>query len=114
VCVKYVARPVHGQTNDWSCKIEAVNGGLLEEGRSNASMYSAPTNGYVPAFELTQQIKGGQRGSIGKRHFYVRLRNGQEYGRITIELHAPFNADIPGLIRREYAVNPTGSRLLRP
>jgi hypothetical protein len=114
VWVKYVAHPVHGQTNDWSCKIEVVNGGLLEESRSDASMYSAPTNGYVPAFELTQRIKGGQHGSIGKRHFYVMLRNGQEYGRITIELHAPFNTDIGGLIRLEYAVNPSGLRVLKP
>ncbi len=114
VWIKYVEHPIRGQTNDWSCKIEVINGGLLEEEHSDSSMYSAPVNGYAPAFQLQQQIKGGQYGSIGTRRFYVMLRNGQEYGRMTIELNAPFNNKVPGLIRLEYAINPSGSRVLRP
>jgi hypothetical protein len=114
IWIKYVDHPIRGQTNDWACRIDVIDGGLLEEEHSDSSMYSAPAKGYVPAFQLQQQIKGGQRGSIGTRRFYVMLRNGQEYGRITIELNAPFNDNVPGLIRLEYAINPTGSRVLRP
>jgi len=76
-------------------------------------MYIAPTNGYVPQFHFNQQIKGGQRGSTGTRRFYVNLKNSTEYGRVTIQIFAPYNAETPGLVRIEYAVNPTGSPILR-
>jgi hypothetical protein len=69
--------------------------------------------GYTPNFQLQQQIKGGQRGSIGTKRVYIMLKNGQEYGRITIDLLAPFNDQIPGMIRLSYAINPSGSRVLR-
>jgi len=114
IWIKYAAHPVRGETNDWACKIEVIDGGLLEEEHSDSSMYSAPANGYESAFQLQQQIKGGQYGSIGTRRFYVMLKNGQEYGRMTVELNAPFNDNVPGLIRLDYAINPTGSRVLRP
>jgi hypothetical protein len=98
---------------DWSCEIEVPNGGLLAEDDLNSAMYSAPTGGYTPTFQLQQQIKGGQSGSIGEKRFYINLNNGQEYGRITIDLIAPYNDQIPGLIRLSYAINPSGSRILR-
>jgi hypothetical protein len=113
VTIKYPTQVIHGQTYDWSCEIDVINGGLLEEDNLNSSMYSAPTDGYIPAFHLAQQIKGGQSGSIGTKRFYVKLKNGQEYGRITIELYAPYNNQIPGMVRLQYAINPSGSDILR-
>jgi hypothetical protein len=112
VWIKYAAEVVRGQTYDWSCEIDAINGGLLEEPLGTA-MYVAPAEGYIPVFQLQQQIKGGQSGSIGTRRFYVKLKNGQEYGRITIELDAPYNDRVPGMVRIQYALNPSGSRILR-
>ncbi len=76
-------------------------------------MFEAPTSGYTNSFEFQGQIKGGQRGDIGERQFYVQLKNGQEYGQMSIGLYAPFNDQTPGLIRLSYAVNPSGSRILR-
>ena len=76
-------------------------------------MYVAPVEGYVPAFQFQQQIKGGQRGTTGPRRFYLRLNSGQEYGRAAIGLFAPYNNQIAGLVRIQYAVNPSGSRILR-
>jgi hypothetical protein len=70
-------------------------------------------NGYTPFFRSRQQIKGGQRGQIGEHQFYLKLKNGQEYGQMSIDLHAPFNNQTPGLIRLSYAINPSGSRILR-
>lgn len=113
VWIKYATQVVRGQTYDWSCEIAPVGGGLLEESDLNASMYVAPTEGYAPAFQLQQQIKGGQSGSIGTRRFYVKLKNGQEYGRITVEMDAPYNDEVPGRVRVSYALNPSGSRILR-
>ncbi|HZL79492.1 MAG TPA: hypothetical protein VFC17_11625, partial [Candidatus Limnocylindrales bacterium] len=112
VWVKYPAQVTRGQLYDWSCEIDAINGGLLEEPLGTA-MYSAPADGYTPSFQLQQQIKGGQYGEIGERHFYVRLKDGQEYGQITINLYASYTDQIPGLIRLSYAINPSGSRILR-
>ena len=41
------------------------------------------------------------------------LRNRQMYGRIFISLYADFHGKQPAMIRLSYAVNPSGSRLLR-
>lgn len=115
VWIQYTNQPVRGQLYDWSCGIEVLNGGLLETNMYFPSMYVAPVDGYESAFHLEQQIKGGQRGSIGDKRFYLKLKNGQEYGRMQIDLIAPFNPaqNIPALIRLSYAINPSGSRILR-
>jgi hypothetical protein len=112
VWIKYTNQVVHGQLYDWSAEIDVVNGGLLGEPLGSA-MYEAPSVGYTPSFQSQQQIKGGQRGHIGSRQFYMMLNNGQIYGQMTIELYAPFNDQVPGLIRLSYAINPSGSRILR-
>ena len=113
VWIQYTNQVVRGQLYDWSTEIDVINGGLLEETDPYSSMFSVPKDDYQPSFLLQQQIKGGQRGSIGERRFYLKLKSGQEYGRMSIELHAPFNNQIPGLINLSYAINPSGSRILR-
>jgi hypothetical protein len=114
VWIQYTNQVVRGQLCDWTCEIDVNNGGLLEESLGTA-MYIAPTEGYVPIFQFHQQIKGGQTGSIGERRFYFISKNGQAYGRMSIEMIAPYNIilGIPGMIRLSYAVNPSGSRILR-
>jgi hypothetical protein len=112
VWVQYMNQPVRGQLYDWSAGIEVINGGLLEKGLGSP-MYDAPTDGYVPTFEIHGKLKGGQRGDSGERQFYLKLKNGQEFGQMSIDLHAPFNDQTPGLIRLSYAINPSGSRILR-
>lgn len=111
VWIQYTNQIVRGQLYDWSAGIEVINGGLLEESLGSP-MFEAPDSGYVPSFELQQQINGGQSGEIGQRKFYLRLKNGQEYGQLSIDLYAPWN-HIPGLVSVQYAINPSGSRILR-
>ena len=111
--INYVTEVVHGQTYDWSAQITVPNGGLLEETNVNSSMYLAPTNGYKSKFQLTQQILGGQSGSIGTRRFFLKLKNGEQYGRMEIQMNAPYNSQVPGRIRISHAINPSGSRTLR-
>jgi hypothetical protein len=108
-----LAGTLHGELSDWSSEISVINGGLLLEPDLSSAMYVAPTNGYTPVFQYNQQIKGGQRGSTGDKRFYIMLKNGREYGRMTIGLFAPYNSEIPGLIRIDFAINPTGSHILR-
>jgi len=111
VWIQYTNQPVRGQIYDWSAEIDVINGGLLES--DSYSMFSAPADGYVPSFVWKNQIKGGQRGSIGERRFYLKLKDGQEFGQMSIGLYAPFNNQTPGLIRLSYGINPSGSRILR-
>lgn len=113
VWVKRPAQVTLGERYDWSCEVDAINGGLLQETDSSSSMYSAPTDGYVPTFQFEQKVGSGWGDTTGPQRFYVKLDNGQEYGRITIELYARYNNQTPGLIRLSYAINPSGSRILR-
>jgi len=113
VWVKRPSQITYGQRYDWSCEVDAINGGILQETDSGSSMYSAPANGYIPSFQFEQKVGSGWGDTTGPQRFYVRLDNGQEYGRITIELYARYNGQTPGLIRLSYAVNPSGSRILR-
>jgi hypothetical protein len=112
IWVRYANPIVRGQLYEWSAEINIIDGGLLEE-PLGSPMYWAPADGYEPSFQSQQQIKGGQYGDIGDRQFYIRLKNGQEYGQMTIDLCAPFNDQTPGLIRLSYVINPSGSRILR-
>jgi hypothetical protein len=114
VWVKYTNQVIRGQLYDWSCEIDAINGGILEENNLSSAMYSAPIEAYTPTFQFQQQIKGGQYGSSGSRRFYVMLKSGQEYGRITIELFAPYTDEISGMIHIQYAINPSDSHILKP
>lgn len=112
VWIQYTNRIVRGQLYDWSTEIDVIGGGLLGEPLGSA-MYEAPTAGYLSSFESRQQIKGGQRGQTGQHQFYLQLESGQEYGQMTIDLLAPFNDETPGLVSLSYAINPSGSRILR-
>ena len=113
----WVKRPdpiVFGQRYDWSCELDAANGGLLQETDSFSSMFSAPSEGYVPSFQFEQKVGSGWGDSTGSKRFYLMLKNGQEYGRMTIELYAYYNDHISGLIEIKYAVNPNGLHILKP
>jgi hypothetical protein len=113
VWIKYPEQVARGQLYDWLSEIVVIDGGILEETDPYSSMFSAPVGGYISSFQYNQQIKGGQRGSTGSHRFYLSLQNGQKYGRITIEIRAPYNNDIPGLVHIQYAINPSGSHVLR-
>lgn len=121
VWIQYTNHVVQGQLYDWSAGIEVVNGGLWEAPRvytgsvdlGYVPMFTAPANGYVPSFSYKSQIKGGQSGEIGNRFFYLHLNSGKEYGKMGINLFAPYGRLHPGLICISYAINPSGSRILR-
>lgn len=123
VWIQYTNQPMLGHLYEWSAGIEVINGGLWEVPQAAINsgflaeppfaMYSAPLDGYIHLFSLKKQIKGGQSGEIGNRFFYLRLNSGKEYGKMSINLFAPYGRLHPGLIRLSYAINPSGSRILR-
>lgn len=110
--IKYPEKVERGRTYPWLCEIDAIHGGLVESPQGTA-MPLAPSEGYVPTFSMQQQIREGQRGTTGDKSFYVMLNDGKIFGRIQINLIAPYNTGVPGMVRLSYAINPSGSRILR-
>jgi hypothetical protein len=102
---------IDDRNSDWSCEIRAINGGLLEEVDSSSPMYIAPVEGYTNTFSLSVNSTNGWNRSTGTLRFFVRLRNGAEYGRFSIDFAAYHRNH--GLMRIEYAINASGSRILR-
>jgi len=112
----WVKRPdsvVFGQRYGWSCEVDVINGGLFQEMDARSPMFLAPADGYTPSFHFEQKVGSGWSDTIGPLRFYFMLQNGQEYGRISIELYAYYNDRVPGLIDLKYAINPSGSHVLR-
>jgi hypothetical protein len=113
--VAWVKRPedvAQGLRYDWSCEVKVPDGGLSES--QSQAMFTAPEVGYTNAF--THQEKTDANGwSLGsqEKRFYALLRNGQMYGRVVIGLYPGSHLAKSGVIRLSYAVNPSGSRLLR-
>jgi hypothetical protein len=124
VWIKRPASPAPGERFAWSCEL-LVNGGGLQEEMRPWAMYLAPADGYTNVFACHQgaaknpfaypQEAGseGWSGQIYGKRFYIKLRNGQMYGQITLNLLAGPGREGPSLIGLKYAVNPSGSRLLR-
>jgi len=97
---------------DWSCELMVPAGGLREE--SQYYMFTAPEAGYTNLFAFNEPMNtNGWSDGFERKRFYVRLRNGQMYGRISVDLYADYHGKQPALIRVSYAVNPSGSRILR-
>jgi hypothetical protein len=98
---------------DWSCELVANGGGLIEE-RGGLDTLIAPATGYTNSFTFRQEaiLDNWTHGLYGKR-FFIRLRNGQVYGRITVSLRSSPNRQVPATLRVDYVINPSGSRLLR-
>jgi hypothetical protein len=104
--------PITSRRYDWSCEMDVLNGGL-EPSDSN-SMFLAPAEGYAQTvFQFEQKIGSGWGDTTGPKKFYAKLRNGQIYGKISIEILAHYNNQIPAMIRLSYTINPSGSRILR-
>lgn len=101
---------VRGERYAWSCEVSVPSGGLLEN--ENQAMFMAPESGYTNPFAFQEQEDSNGRGCLENKRFYIQLSNGM-YGRIVISLYPDFHWTKNGLLRISYAINPSGSRLLR-
>jgi hypothetical protein len=113
--VAWIKRPEPvkwGQRYDWSCEVTLPGGGLLES--ENRAMFRAPDAGYTNVFAHHEDAGvNGWGWMTGDERFYVQLHDGQIYGRIVVNLYAYYDGNQPAMIELSYAVNPSGSRLLR-
>lgn len=110
----------------WSAQIEVPKGGLALA--PDLDFYNlAPADGYVSAFEFTQpsyaQIKAlpqeEQKPWQGSSElmFWIKIRDGQQFGRVRLRLHPPNEKLADGLfepagVAIEAWINPSGSRNL--
>jgi hypothetical protein len=101
-----------GQRYGWTYELTVRAGGLQES--QTRDMFRAPEAGYTNVFDHEEKpdVVGSTAGFQNKG-FYVLLRKGQMYGRLVISLFPGSSNDKSGLIQLSYAVNPSGSRLLR-
>jgi len=99
---------------DWSFNVQANYGGLSEEINQYDAMYVAPESGYTNSFSgeslATDQHWGD---AIAGKRFFIKTRSGQIYGRIEIEVYPSYGHTGEGRFRIQYAINPSGSRILR-
>jgi hypothetical protein len=98
---------------DWSCGMEIPNGGLVADQSPGGAMFRAPQEGYTPSFVYEQKVGSGWGDTTGAKRFYLSLHGGKIYGQMTIEMFCYYNKQIPGMVRLNYAINPSGSRILK-
>ena len=106
-----IPQPQDGAHPNWSFEFEAANGGIAEELDPSAAMYRAPEGGYTNLFRFVLDDAHPWTRSGSKFNFYFYLADRKVYGRISFDLM--FFRNKPPYIRTEYAINPTGSRILR-
>lgn len=93
---------------DWSCKIQAIKGGIMETAREKA--YMAPENGYMQFWEYGYLATDPQwKIARGDVHLVFHLPDGN-YGRLELDINSEFESKISGRISSY--LNPSGGRLL--
>lgn len=111
-----ITRPLDvkfGDRYDWSCEIEAINGGLVEEPDRYADMFLAPAADYTNVCRVAVEKSDEHWSYIMPRCFYGKTRDGT-YSRIKLEIYAFYDLNKKnGAIAITYATNPSGSRVLR-
>jgi hypothetical protein len=114
--VVWIKRPesvVPPQKYSWSCGMAAPGGGL--EPDNDYPSYRAPLGDYTNVFDFHVEYNTpAKRGMSLDNRYYVKLRNRGVYGRVSVDFWTTDRQNpASGLIRIVYAINPSGSRLLR-
>jgi hypothetical protein len=113
ICIK-MGTLISNRDFDWSLEIRALNGGLIEERELSSPMFRAPQDGYTNVFSISHSI-GDQIGrSEGKFRFFLRLKDGAEFGRFSVDMSDYLRLPKLGPLHIDYAINPSGSPVLRP
>jgi hypothetical protein len=99
-----------GEKFDWTLTMTPQNGGILQDLQTPyAAMTLAPMAGYEDTYESQHHANDNGWSAVeSSKRFYVKLRNGQIYGRIQVIVDVQ-RAEM----RIQYVINPSGSRILR-
>jgi hypothetical protein len=80
---------------EWSLKVEAVNGGLINSDGQESVTYAAPETGYQPNEVFTMSTNHIWYQAVHQRFFFT-SRNGQIYGKLELSFH--INEQTDGLM----------------
>jgi hypothetical protein len=98
---------------DWSLEIRVPNGGLIEEREPSSPMFRAPSHGYTNMFTISHRIGDRTGRSEGTFRFFLRLKDGAEFGRCSLNIGDYLRLPEPAPLHIDYTINPNGSRVLR-
>jgi hypothetical protein len=108
--VQFVRSGNNAQKFDWSFKLGAVGGGIIES--TNEFMFEAPEDGYQPFFENNHKTDDPDWVRQEKHNFYVKSQDGKHYSRIEITI-IPYYQNNAAYDLNWY-LNPNSSRDLEP
>jgi hypothetical protein len=79
---------------DWSIKIEAVEGGVMDSSGQEAVTYSAPTEGYQPSEAFMFSTNAPYKWSEGlNKGLFVMSRNGQVFSKLGLSVSINYDPD---------------------
>lgn len=110
-----ITRPAAAKPRDkfaWSFSIEAMQGGFAAPDPNDEFMYIAPKSGYQSKIKMQFDPDNAGWTGVVRKQLFITSRNGQIYGRATIEVDSIYN--VHSAIQIDYAINPNGSRNLQP
>lgn len=97
---------------DWSVKIEVLDGGLIETSTSEARVaYAAPDGGYQPGDEFIFSTNAPHKWFGGfDQMFFISSRNGQVYSKVFLSFNLNRNPDDPMSLTLRGVASTGGSR----
>ena len=107
---------VFGKRFNWSCKIEPIAGGVLEDPDYSAPMLLAPSGGYATELSIGYEAKSELYRDGADTRFVSYSRTKRIYARTQLIIYPFYHKgpeDQQARLRVHYAINPSGSRVLR-
>jgi len=96
---------------DWSVRIEAVNGGLMDSAGQEETTYWAPADGYQPGVTLTFSTNAPYAWAEGfNRGFFVMSRGGQVFSKLGVSFSINYNPEDPVYVAFGGVASTNGSR----
>jgi hypothetical protein len=96
---------------DWWASIEVLGGGAIKS--EEEFMHQAPESGYEPSIKIRKLKTEANWSPNQKVSFYLKSREGQCYGRVTVDFRTDSSRETTGFTVTS-ALNPSGSRNLQP
>jgi hypothetical protein len=101
---------------DWSISIKAENGNLFKQTDEDYfKMVFCPKDAFTDTYEESHHASDQPSKDWGRSQFYIKMHNGQSYGKLALVWDAVAAANGPKTneagIRIQYTINPNGSTL---
>jgi hypothetical protein len=96
---------------DWSIRIEAIDGGLMDSSGQEAVAYAAPESGYLPGMTFNFATNAPNKWEEGfNQGFFLMSRNGQVYSKLGLSFRINEETDGFMYVKLTGIANVNGSR----